>query len=157
MDHETDGRRQRRVRESKGKGKEVKVEETEEQKEYAGKEMHALRGSQRNHRKDFAEPDNTQDHKRKGLVAVVKLNEKKDHAHHDGYKDQVIDKMARHQLYHGLSVAYMILQLMRKVQHPLLRFSECKGDQGGRYKKQEARPQYYRQFGSNLAAQGNKE
>ena len=93
--------------------------------------MQAVGAAQRNDGKDFGQPDNRQDHERQGLVTVVKFNQKENHAHHNGTKDEIINQMSSHQMHHGLSMSHVMMQLLRKIEHAFLGFAQRKGHEGG--------------------------
>eukprot|EP00977_Amphora_coffeiformis_P019279 scaffold7112_cov155-Amphora_coffeaeformis.AAC.2 len=106
------------------------MKERKEQKENSREKVQSIGTAQGNDGKDFGEPNNTEHHECQCLVTVIKFDKKEDHPHHDGTKYQIVNKVPRDQIYDGLSIPHMILQLMGKVQHAFLRFSESKGNQG---------------------------
>lgn len=137
VDPEHDGGGQGKVGKAEGTRKEIDVKEEKEEKENLGKELHALPAPKGNDRKDFHDPHPAQDQKGQNLVAAVKLNQEKHHAHHNGTKDKVLHEVQKDEFAKVPFLPHVSLELNGKLEHALLCLVERKGREGRGNKEQK--------------------
>lgn len=70
---------------------------------------------------------------------MIKLDQKENHAHHNGDKDQILHHVRCHQGCHGSVIPHVLLQVVRKVEHASLSFAQREGDECRGNEKQKGR------------------
>lgn len=131
--------------ETKRKGENVKVQHTKQEKENLGKVVDPLpraeaakvrlksEGIHRgqgdalnclpNNGKHLEKPHDTENHECHCLVSLIKLDQEKDHPHHNWAENQAISQVSSHKIQNRSPGSYSRLKLTSKVKHALLRLS----------------------------------
>ena len=109
MQHEANRRRQGGIGKSIGEGKDIKMPESKQQEHNLGEELETGVRPNGNDIKDFDKPYQGQNTKRQQFVSPIKFNQKENHTHHNGNKDEIVHQMSCDKGHDGPTIADMSL------------------------------------------------